>query len=92
LENYIAEVALRAGSFSGTQWRRETLRRRQIYVRYSYQKRKIKKDVKIQDEIQCFLELPKILFSLSKTQGKIMKCAFLEAGNFNTDEILRLSL
>ena len=41
---------LKPGSFSGTQWRRETLRRRQICVGYNYQKSRIKKHVKTQNE------------------------------------------
>jgi len=41
---------LKPDSFSGNQWRRETLRRRQIYVGYNYQSSRIKKHVKTQDE------------------------------------------
>lgn len=83
LENYFTETSLRAGSFSGTQWRRETLRRRQIYVGYSYQNSRIKKHVKTQDEFSVF-ELPKMLSSLSKTLKKLMK-QYLHSSNFNTD-------
>jgi len=50
MENYIAETSVRADSFSGAHSRRETLRRRQIYVGYNYQHSWIKKHVKTQDE------------------------------------------
>ena len=41
---------LKPGSFSGAQWRRETVRRRQIYVGYNYQNSRIQKHVKTQNE------------------------------------------
>jgi hypothetical protein len=54
LENYIADTSLRAGSFSGTHWRREALRRLQIRVGYNYQNSRIKKHIKTQEEFSVF--------------------------------------